>query len=343
MNKLAFSYLSKTILLFCLLLSAFKSHAQIDLNAYSGGYIPVTSYNGVTRSNFTTVQVNLNGNSNLENWTLSVRFPNPIVTSGGVNFPIDKLKMRINHIEGSMQGSTPSITSMGADPSIIPMQMTDVSLIRNSPLKLYTPQGGYNQLKIIYDIIVEGGAYLKDFNQSQISSIPCIVTLKNGSGNIVHQTSFNNYSLHFILSDNPPIDNTYSIETSATAKNSFLEFKTISDYVNGAQVQYEKALKIISSTPYSIQVRSTSNQLSSSRSELPISIVQLSLIDSNNFSTLGNIGLSNSSQTLYNSNKAAKQPQYFDLRYFTKPRDERLLEAKPDTYTTTLIYTLTPQ
>lgn len=343
MNRSSATRLQGIYILIVTVFAVISASAQIDINPYSGGYIAVTNYSTTTKSNFTTIQVNLNGNANLEKWTLSVRFPNPIMNTAGKIFPIEKLKMRINHIEGSMQGVTPSISSIGADPSIIPMQMTDVDLIRNSPLRLYTPQGGYNQLKIVYDIIIEGGAYLSDFNQSQITPIPCIVTIKNEFGAVVHQSSFNNYNLHFMLSGTPPVENTYSIETNVNAKNSFLEFKTLSDYVNGVQAVYEKALKVTSTTPFSIQVRSTSNQLSSSRSELPISIIQLSIIDNSNLSTLGTIGLSNTYQTLYQSNSAAKQARYFDLKYATKPRDQRLLEVKPDTYTTTLIYTLTPQ
>ncbi|MCP1994754.1 hypothetical protein [Flavobacterium sp. HSC-61S13] len=343
MNNSSFSTKVGWYIIFSHFLFTIGVQAQIDINTYSDGYISVNSYNGVTASNWTTVQVNLNGNSNLENWTLTARVSSPIRNSEGKTFPFDKIAMRINHIEGSIQGVTPSITSIGADPNPIIMQLSDVNLIQNSPLKLKTPAGTYNQIKIVYDIIIQGGAYLQELKSWQSYPFHCVITLKNAAGGIVHQGTINNYNLQIVPSDNPPIENTYSIETSINSRNSFLEFNTLADYVNGVKVQYNNALKVISSTPYSIQVRSTSNQLTASRSELPISVIQLSLIDSKTSGTLGNLELSSYYQTLYQSPAAAKQARYFDLKYWTKARDQRLLEVKPDTYSTTLIYTLTPQ
>lgn len=331
------------LLMTLLCITVVQAQPNVDINTYSDGFIPITSYQGITTINHSSIQMNLRGNSNLENWTLTVRITNPIRNSEGKIFPADKIAMRINHIEGSIQGITPTITTIGANPNPIFMQQSDVNLIQNSPLKLVSPAGTYNQVKIVYDIIIAGGSYLQNLKSWQNYTFNGLVTLRNAAGNIVSQDNISNYSLQVMPTDSPPIETTYGIEVNINAKNSILNLKTISDYVYGTQVQYDNALKVIASTPYSIQVRSTSSQLTANQFELPIGIIKLSVIDSNTTSQVRSVDLSTAYQTIYQSNTASMTPKFFHLKYATPPNDSRLLEAQATTYTTTLIYTLTPQ
>ncbi len=324
-------------------ISLVRAQANVDINTYSEGFIPISSYQGITKANYTSIQMNLRGNSHLENWTLTARITSPIRNSEGKIFPADKIAMRINHIEGSIQGISPTITTLGANPNPIVMQQSDVNLIQNSPLKLISPSGTYNQVKIVYDIIIAGGSYLQNLKSWQNYTFNCLVTLRNAAGTIISQDNISNYALQVMPTDSPPIETTYGIEVNINAKNSILNVKTVSDYVHGTQVQYDNALKVIASTPYSIQVRSTSAQLSANQFELPIGIIKLSLIDSNVTSHVRTVDLSTAYQTLYQSNTATMVPKFFHLKYATPPNDSRLLEAQSTTYTTTLIYTLTPQ
>ncbi|WP_430615276.1 hypothetical protein [Flavobacterium sp. JP2137] len=320
-----------------------QTQAQISINPYSLFYIPVGSFKGISIPNHTKVQIDLHGNAHLENWTLSARIASPIKNSDGKTFPVAKIALKINLIEGAIEGVRPTISSLGSNPNAISMEYSEKNLIQNSPLALITPVGRYNQIVINYDLIIEGGSYLQEFKSWNSYSFNAVISLKNNAGKIIDQKAIANFQIQVMPTDNPPIENTYGIEISAAATNSLLEFRTISDYANGVQVQYDKALKVISSTPYSIQVRAINNQLMASRSSLPISIVQLSLIDSNTFAPLSTLELSNGYQTLYQSSTAAKQARFFTLKYATLANDIRLLEVAPDTYTTTLIYTLTPQ
>lgn len=345
MTKQFLKQLSLYSLLFLVLLSVTRIQAQsnVDINTYSSGFINVNSFNGITIPNHTKIQINLRGNSNLENWTMTARVTSPIRNVEGKIFPADKISLRINHIEGSIQGIAPTIATIGANPNPITMQQADVNLIQNSPLKLLSPPGTYNQLVVYYDVIIAGGSYLQNLKSWKNYSFNSLITLRNASGAVVSQYTIPNYELQVMTTDNPPIENTYGLEVNIEAANSKLVLKTLTDYIHGTQIQYNNALKVTSSTPYFIQVRSTSPQLTSSQFELPVGIIKLSLIDSNTSSNVQVVDLSTSYQTIYQSRTATSAPKFFHLKYATSANEERLLEATPTTYTTTLIYTLTPQ
>ena len=146
--------------------------------------------------------------------------------------------------------------------------------------------------------------------------------------------------------DMPPSGPTYGIEVNSNARNGLLNLKSVTDYVNGVEQVYENGLSITSKTDYQVQVRSLSSNFEADHNmTLPISTVSLQIQDPKKSGVGGTITLSENTQTVFSASNPGngKKPRDFNLRYFTKANDERLINAKPASYQTTLMFTLVPQ
>ena len=141
--------------------------------------------------------------------------------------------------------------------------------------------------------------------------------------------------------DSPPNEPSYGIQVNGNAREGLLEFRSISDFVNGVSITYKDGLSISSNTPYAVQVKTLTSNFESGNNVLPVNIVSLNIKSSDN-SINGNVVLSESTQTVFTGINKSKQ-NLFDIRYYTQPNDERLLKVNPDNFRTTLVYTLIPQ
>ena len=71
--------------------------------------------------------------------------------------------------------------------------------------------------------------------------------------------------------------------------------------------------------------------------------MSLEIRDPNNSGVGGTIALSENAQTVFSATNSTNNPRLFNIRYFTQPNDERMMNAEPANYETTLMYTLVPQ
>jgi hypothetical protein len=300
-------------------------------------YVDVQSYaGGLIRPNAFGFRIHINGPLNIANWSLKVRVIQNINYQGKV-FDLSKIRIKINKITGD--GYT--LQSIGTSNPEIPLSLADVFIIQNS--KMPINESGYKQIYFSFDIYVVGGAYLQDFKSWDNHPFNLVFSLEATSGPISSSQTSGSF-LRINPSGTPPVDPVYSIQVNnSNASNGLLEFKSIDDYVNGVSQTYTNGLSLISSTTYALQVKAQTSAFESATNSIPIGIVSLNLKDPNS-SLEGTVVLSNTVQTVINNaSNNGTQARNFNIRYFTTPNDQRLQNAKPDTYRATLLYTLIPQ
>lgn len=318
--------------------------AQITLNNGGGtGYMSVQTYNGVEFKSHYILQIDINGtNQNLANWELVVRVDRPIRNSEGKTLDPSKVSLRLNSISGN---GAPTIQDIGATIRPIPLSLAETPIIENSRAQLATgPTEYHKQIRISFDIIIAAGSYLEALKSWQNYNMNLLFSLRKNSKQVVSQT-IREFQMQIYPAGVPPIDPVtpqLGIQVNSSARNGLLEFKSISDYVNGVSQSYERGLSITSNTPYSLQVKAVSANLVSNNNTLPINTVSLSIQETDNPAVGGVIILSENNQTVFNALNTGTQARLFDIRYFTNPNDQRMLNAKPANYQTTLTYTLIP-
>lgn len=327
-----------------MLLNTQLSLAQVSLADGGGsGYMPVNSYNGVEHKNIYILQIDVKAaNVNVANWSLMARVNDPIRNSEGKIMDPSKVSIRLNNVSGN----SPSIQEMGANTNPIPLSMAEVSIIRYSRAPIQSgPTEFTKQMKLSFDIIIAAGSYLEALKSWQNYSMNLVFVLRNAQDQVISQTN-RIFGMQIQPSGTPPPDSTtptLGIQVNSNARNGLLEFKTISDYVNGVSQTYQNGLSITANTPYAVQVKAASSNFTAVNNTLPISTVSLSLKDPSNSAVGGTIALLENVQTVFNAINTGTQARLFDIRYFTQPNDERMLNSKPGNYQTTLTYTLIPQ
>lgn len=319
-----------------------KLLAQVDSQVHSE-WIRVDSYSGSTTSQAFTFILHLRQpNINYPKWSLMVR-ANPYITNHfGKNIDPSRISIRLNRITGG-----PSIQDIGANQTPIPLSFTNQYIFKNSNYPLRHGRFDYySQYVFEFDIIVSGGAYLEDLKSWLLQYYMSLTfTVESNGKNVITEAS-DRVGIQIYPTDIPPSGPTYGIEVNSNAKNGLLEFKSVTDYVNGVEQVYENGLSVISDTPYQVQVRSLTSYFEADNNlTLPISTVRLQIQDPKNSGVGGTIILSENLQTVFSATNQGSEnkPRDFNLRYFTQPNDERMINAKPASYKTTLMYTLMPQ
>jgi len=316
--------------------------------AWSGAYMNVDSYNGTTIPNPYTLQIGYQG-IDIRNWALLVKINKPITNNQGKIIPAEKIRIKINTIAADPASVPPTLGQLGVSNNPIPLSLVNQAIIPNSNWSLSSSEHVHKLVSFSFDIIVEGGGYLQGLKPNDPHSSPYYLDLDFA----IYEVSRNRklyesgpISSRIVInpSGTPPVEPVYSIQVNSNAVNGNLEFKSISDYVNGVSQTYTNGLSVVSNTPYALQVKAQSSAFASLNNSIPLNTVSLNLKAANNNSVAGTVQLSNAEQTIIGSViNSGTQPRAFDIRYFTSPNDTRLQNAKPDTYKTTLIYTLTPQ
>lgn len=346
-SPLSMSKIKGILLIFCTLLFPVITFAQININTYGLNYYSIKSYQTSTVSNFFSVQINSQNTAtlNIQKWSLTFQAVTPLRNSDGKEFPLSKLSFQFSNL--TSQGSnidkvTPTVSNVNPVTSPVLFQNIENSLVQNSSYNLRITNN-YLQLKLNYNLIIEGGAYLKDLMSYNAYSGNIIVFLKDANGNII-DSGTNNISLQVVPEGIIPPDNKYSITVSPAAKNVLLEFKTPNDYAKGVSKTYPQGLAIQSSTGYNVTVNTlNSNLTSTSNKTIPVSTINLITKDSQTQVQTGNIGLSTTRQTIATGTGTNNTSKYYDLTYSTKAGDQTFFNTSDNQYSGTLVFTLTPQ
>lgn len=312
---------------------------SIDPNPGSG-YITVRDYNGAIISRINSVQIHFSYESVIESgWNLEFILTDQIMNSSGKEFPAEKLKLRWNN--HTISGST-SISASELGVVTTPMSLSYFgyqNLIFNSGLQKSSP--GTMMLLLDLDILVEGGAYLQEFDSWNEYSFTMEYRLTDASGQIIASNS-RLFMMQVKPAGSPPVEHDFSLQLSASAKNVNLDFTTLQDYMNGKSVHLPSALQVTSSAPYEINVRAnTEDFFSTENDRLPLDIIQIT--PSTQPGTQNKtIHLKDHDQNIITGTQPAESQINFDIQYQTMPNDQRIIDATPTQYSTILIYTLQP-
>lgn len=335
--------------------------AQLRFNVYSGGYFNVTDYAGYTTPDGAhQFHVTYQGQQiNEPHWVVKARINGQIRPVSGQNvsglpFPTEKLSFRFTHDNGS----SPTLAEIGASTVSIPFNAAGETVLipqSKAPISYQSQYPGSMQFNLFFAINVAGGVYLDQFKnraayQIIVYAVPITFTLYAQGGNVLgYQDVVYYIQVNQTLSGMPPSEPTYSIEVLGDARESKLEFGSVTNYMDGVTALYSDGLKVNASTGYSIMAKAMSPVLVSldgAQATLPISVVNLRLQPGSNPALGGSyaeIALSDSYQVLFQAAAGQDVPQFFTISYRTAANDERLLNARSGTYTTTLLYQLLPQ
>lgn len=330
--------------------------AQVNLSVYSRNYMSVNSYAGYTATGAYDVKFDCTTTSlNIPQWKLSVRLLRPIQSDDGTRtFPPEKISFLPVSTEGDAQPlPIPSVSQIGI-PASIPLSGTSEAFLvpqSNAPLYNISQYSSYFYLLLKFNLNVAPGEYLAnlqggDKQKRYIVSLEFCLYGKNNEvlGRVTREYTIDVYR----LIDNPTPRNKYSIQLAGNAQNSYLELRTLDNYINGTSVTYNNALKLSSNVDYQVTVRSSSPNFSSpSGSLLPLSAVNLQPVVTQSSSTfissVRSVELSASPQVVVDGKSTSESVIYLDLKYYTKPNNKQLIDAKSDEYKTILIYEITPK
>lgn len=324
--------------------------SQVNYSSWINSYLQINSYNGNTNSDAYTLTFSGNGSFNVPYWRLSVKLKQPITSIFG-NYTIPANKISFQPVSTSGQAypnPIPTIPQIGMPLNVFLQEGSEVFLVpqsnaalNNQPLK---PHGYYN-LQLKYSMNVAGGAYLGNYPAWTVFTAPLQFTAYDQYNNIIGKADHNFQFQIGVLSGTPPNPPVMSLKFAANAVNGTLEFKSLGDYINGVSVTYSSALIVSSNTNYQIKLKSLQSQfVSPAGNSIPLNTVNMTLNPvSQNTGSIYPVSLSASSQLIATGGTTQGNNVYYDIKYFTSPNDERLIDAKSEEYSTTLQYEITPQ
>ncbi|WP_315056875.1 hypothetical protein [Chryseobacterium indoltheticum] len=342
--------MSKVLITFFITISMLLN-AQVSFTSWTNSYLQVNSYNGNNNPDAYTVTFAANGNLNMPYWKLSANLKQPITsTDGQYTIPGNKISFQpISSVGQAYPNPTPSLAQIGVPPNVFLQENAEVFLVPQSNAPLYnmpsTPNGYYN-LQLKYGITIMGGAYLGTYPAWTRFVAPVEFTAYDQYNNVIGKVN-HTFDFHIAnLTGTPPVTQEMSLKINMNAANGLLEFNSMQDYNNGTSVVYPSGLQINTNTNFQIKVRSLQSHLQSNTGNysIPVGAVHLTLqpLGQSN-QTVFPITLSTANQTLAKGNASQSTIYNYDIKYFTLPQDEQLINAKPTEYSTTLQYEITPQ
>ncbi|MFS4474370.1 hypothetical protein [Chryseobacterium sp. T20] len=340
---------SKKFFYFFLLVSL-NCFSQVNYNSWVNSYLQINSYSGNTNPDAYTFTLAGNDAFNIPYWKISMKLKQPITsTDGNYTMPANKISFQPVSTSGqAYPGPVPTIPQIGMPLNTFLQANQEVFLIPQSNAALYNqpPQpNGYYNLQVKYSLTVMGGSYLGSYPSWTRFNAPVQFTAYDQYNNIIGRGD-HIFQFHIgPLSGSPTDVPEMSLQFSAKAINGSLEFKSMSDYVNGVSVTYSNGLIVKSNTNYQIKLRSLQGQFSSPAGNyISLGTVKMNLIPvSGNNGNVYPILLSASPQLIATGGSTGNSSLYYDIRYSTKANDERLINAKSEEYSTTLQYEIIPQ
>jgi hypothetical protein len=341
----------KFVFLIMLIILGAKLHSQVSYSSWTNSYTQINSYQGNTNPDAYTFTLAGNGNFNIPNWRLSARLTGAITAnSGSYIFPANKISFQpVSSTGQAYPNPVPTIAQIGIPPNTIVTEGTDFLLIPQSNAPLYNqpsqPNGYYN-LQIKFSIIVAGGAYLGNYPAWITFTAPIEFTAYDQNNMIIgkmdHQFQFQIGA----LTGTPPTSTELSLKVNGDASNGLLEFNSMQDYKDGKSVTYPNALTVKANTNFQITVKAIQNNFTSASGKtIPVSNVQMNLLPTtqNAGSSFNTVFLNTVSQIIAKGSSTQGANLDYTIKYFTKPNDEYFINAKPDEYSATLQYEITPQ
>lgn len=319
----------------------FTGHSNTHLNVYN--------YSGAVSSDAHTLVFDYTGtNLNVPNWKISMKLLGPIMSEDGKKeFPSRKVSLVPVRTDGQANnpGPVPTLSQIGVPSSVNLNGMQEVFLVpsSNAPLYNVSPYSSYFRMRIIFNLVVAGGAYLAELQDYDRFIVPFQFTAYRGDNTVIGSYTMNyTIMVHKLGGTPPPDENEYSIRVSTEASNGLLEFNTVSDYVNGKSVTYANGLAVTATTPYQVTVRSVFAHFSSDAgNRLPLDAVQLQL--SGGDGTMPPVTLSTATKTILEGSSTSGTARYLDITYSTGANDQRLFTVPPDQYATSLVYEISPR
>ena len=345
--------MNKVFVFFVLLIPLFYFGQSVKIEPYNTGWLPVDSYQGARASNLIQVPIQLNSpqGQQMNEWSLHFRVVGPISNDTKTLSASDvgKLKFQISNVTSSSandDGILANLNNIGANTWLIPFSTGSTAIVPYSNYSLQVVNR-YLVLTLALDVEMEGGAFLEQYSSWSNYTVNMVFELRNRKGQLMPngQPSQNvSFQMRIRPSDTPPVEQNYVLALNPNASSVLLEFKTPADYANGVTEVQPQALSIISKTPYFLQVKTLSSELSSTSSTLPFNSVQLSMKESQSGLTTGSVTLSTTNQTL-ESSPAHTAIKWYDLTYFIKPpADDYGFFNKPyQLYSGTVLFSITPQ
>lgn len=329
-----------------LLFASISIYAQNTPSLTLGGstHIYIQYYAGASMDN--GISITFEGNNGAfkvgEHWKIGVTaIPGAVANR---TFPADKIMAEVTSISG--QGNNLTIPDLGIPPTTTFADNSEVFIIPSSPTSLIN-DNGYYRLYISFKLHVLGGQYLSALSTSSWPTYPIIFkAVFYGPMGEVLDSSILNYRVQVSgsLEGNVPGEDTYSIQISGAAREGALEVKTIEDYANGVSTTYEDGLIVEATKGYQVSVKSAQPAFTSaSGREVPLNTVNVALHPRQNGTTTFQKALSDTGQQVAAGSATGDETHKFDIRYSIAPNNNQLLNFKPDTYSTVLQYTLTPQ
>jgi hypothetical protein len=206
------------------------SYGQLGLDGWSYNHLNVNTYDGATDVDGFTLRLFYNGtNLNVPHWKLSVRTMGPIQsTNGTLLFPSEKISFVPTRTEGQANpGPIPTVSQIGM-PSPVPLIGTsEVFLVpsSNAPLYNVSQWSSYYELRMHFNLVVAGGAYLNRLQKNNFKFILRFTAYRQDNS-VIGYVDLNYMIQVHKLSGVPPEENEYSIRVSTEAANGLLEFNT---------------------------------------------------------------------------------------------------------------------
>lgn len=322
---------------------------QISFTSWTSNYMQINSYSGNTNPDAYTVTFAGNGNINLPYWKLSVRLKQTIQSNDGLyTIPANKITFQpISSTGQSHPNPIPSISEIGASLNVMLQENNEVFLIPQSNAPLYnvpSRPNGYFNLQLKYAITILGGSYLGSYPAWTSFTAPVEFTAYDQYNSVIGKMSHQFQFQIGNITGTPPAE-IMTLKINTNASNGVLEFKSMQDYTNGTSITYANGLAVTSAGNFQIKVKSLQNELiSSSGNSIPVGVIQLLLSPLDHLNqSIYPVSLSVAAQTLAQSSSSQNTSYGYDIKYFTVPQDERLINAKPEDYSTTLQYEIIPQ
>jgi hypothetical protein len=322
------------------------SYGQLGLDGWSYNHLNVNTYDGATDVDRFTLRLFYNGtNLNVPHWKLSVRTMGPIQsTNGTVLFPAEKISFVPTRTEGQANpGPIPTVSQIGMPSPVALNGTSEVFLVPSSNAPLYNESqwSSYYDLRLIFNLVVAGGAYLSPL-QNKYFPFTLRFTAYRQDNSVIGYVDLNYMIQVHKLSGVPPVENEYSILVSTEAANGLLEFNTAADYINGKSVTYVDGLSVSATTAYQVTVRSTSPHFSSAGGDtLPLDVVRLQL--SGGPGVTAPVTLSTAPKTILQGLSTGGASETFDITYSTEANDPRLFNVPSEQYETSLMYEISPR